>query len=139
MIPVECIRPLKDQVLVLPDPVRTMTAGGLHIPQVVTSDNPNFYTMTGRVLKVGPGGFESCVKDKTTKALTWSGERTPLDVQAGDRVVFSRYAGKQLPTIPRCLMLREHEILGIAEGEYVEPGYQAAKFSGIKSRAGDDR
>lgn len=147
MLTLDQITPVKDQVLVVPDPVKAISDGGIHIPETVRADNPNYYTMTGVVVKVGLGAFVD-------------GERKPVAVQAGDRVVFGRYAGKQIevheavfwpdahdPILAaiqnhdvlwrskRVLMLREPEIIGKTDGEYIEPGYQAARHRPIKGTA----
>lgn len=125
MLSVDQIRPIKDQVLVRPDPVKDITEGGIFIPETVRADNPNYYTMTGTVLVTGQGRIED-------------GERVPVSVKAGDRVVFGRYAGKQIDVQRgRVLMLRESEVIGLADAVYVEPGYKAPKDGGVQRLAGD--
>lgn len=121
---IEQITPIKDQVLVIPDPVKTITDGGIHIPETVRADNPNYYTMTGVVVKVGQGRIED-------------GNRVPVQVKAGDRIVFGRYTGKQIEVEghQRVLMMREADVIGLAEAEYVQPGYVAPKWSGTKGTA----
>lgn len=125
MLIVSEIRPIRDHVLVRPDAVPTLTAGGLHIPQTVNADNPNYYTMTGTVIACGKGVHDG----ETFK---------PVQVKAGDRVVFSRYAGKQIEVDGRhrVLMLKEPEIIGFADTEQIQPGYQAPKFTSIIDRPG---
>lgn len=152
MLTIDQITPIKDQVLVLPDPVKTVTAGGIHIPETVNANNPNYYTMTGVVVRTGQGRIEN-------------GERVPVAVKAGDRIVFWRYCGKQIevetevflpdahdPALAavqnervltqrhRVLMMRESDVMGLAEGEYVAPGYVAPKWSATKgtARPGED-
>lgn len=129
MISVDQIRPIKDRVLIRPDPVKTKI-GSIHVPEMVNKDNPNYFTMTGEVIACGPGGLEA-----------------PMPVSVGDRVVFSRYAGKQLVAMAPhplmgerkalFLMLRQDEILGLADTEYIQPGYQGPKFSAVKKLSGD--
>lgn len=124
MLTLDQIIPIKDQVLVIPDPVKTVSDGGIHIPETVNANNPNYYTMTGVVVKTGAGRIED-------------GQRVPVQVQAGDRIVFGRYSGKQieLEDRSRVLMMRESDVIGLADTDYVQPGYQAPAFSRVKGTA----
>lgn len=160
----EEIQPFGDRLLVLPDPKAATSAGGLHIPDVVLADNPNYFYVSGTVLKLGDGYREDvyeccnqqcryqarrtvgeyCPVCKATQRLVSSDlEVRPFDVQVGDRVLFGRFAGKQLECEvdsqgygkawdrPRVtvLMMREVEILGVLTGdEQAMPGYQSADF-----------
>lgn len=139
MLTLDQITPIKDQILVRPDPVNEVSAGGIYIPETVRADNPNYYTMTGVVIRTGQGNYNA------------DGARVPVSVQAGDRIVFGRYAGKQIevlnpvpnpmlagnqPQTLHLLMLREAEIIGRADS-YVEPGYQAAQSGGVQRLPGD--
>ncbi len=73
------IRPLNDRVIVrplTPEELGTMSASGIIIPETAKKEKPE----QGIVIAVGPGKFDE------------DGEkRIPLDVQIGDRVVFSKY------------------------------------------------
>jgi chaperonin GroES len=116
------LHPTQDRVLIKPDPVPVITRGGIHIPETVNSGNPNYYTMTGTVVKVGPGAIDP-----------EDGARLPMAVAVGDRVVFGRYEGKQV----ECdrviyLLMRAEKIMGLSAGETVQPGYQPAKHSAVK-------
>ena len=110
------VRPFGDRLLVRPDPKLQTTEGGLIIPDVVTADNPNYFTMTGVVLKLGDGIREDvyrcqnaqcrhesrrtvgerCPICGATQALRQADERRPFDCAVGDRVLFNRFAGKQI-------------------------------------------
>ena len=73
------IKPLEDRIVVKPlDPEQT-TASGLVIP-----DTAKEKPQEGEVLAVGPGRID----DK--------GNRVPLDISVGDRVIYSKYGGTEI-------------------------------------------
>ena len=72
------IKPLEDRVLVKPLDAEQTTASGLVIP-----DTAKEKPQEGEVLAVGPGRFEE-------------GQRLPLDVSVGDKVVYSKYGGTEV-------------------------------------------
>lgn len=119
------LKPIRDQILIKPDPVPEASAGGIFIPETVRADNPNYYTMTGVVLKIGPG-----------LALDGDGRRSEISVAVGQRVTFGRYAGKQMPTVPRTVMLKNDEILGFPDAEsFIQPGYQGPQSKAVTGSA----
>jgi chaperonin GroES len=69
------IHPLEDRVVILPDDEVETMRGRLHIP-----DTAREKPTQGEVLAVGPGRIEK-------------GQRVPMDVQAGDRVIYGKYSG----------------------------------------------
>ncbi|MFZ0493645.1 MAG: co-chaperone GroES [Acidimicrobiia bacterium] len=74
------LQPLGDRVVVKPkDEAEARTASGLVIPDTA-KEKPQL----GEILAVGPGEFND------------SGERVPLDVKAGDVVVYSKYSGTEI-------------------------------------------
>src|SRR5699024_10766280 len=73
------IKPLEDRVVVKPLEAEQTTASGLVIP-----DTAKEKPQEGEVIAVGAGRFD----DK--------GERAPMDVEVGDKVVFSKYGGTEL-------------------------------------------
>ena len=73
------IKPLEDRVVVKPLEAEQTTASGLVIP-----DTAKEKPQEGEVIAVGAGRFA----DK--------GERVPMDVKVGDKVVFSKYGGTEL-------------------------------------------
>ncbi|WP_010533824.1 co-chaperone GroES [Brachybacterium squillarum] len=73
------IKPLEDRVVVKPLEAEQTTASGLVIP-----DTAKEKPQEGEVVAVGAGRFD----DK--------GERVPMDVSVGDKVVFSKYGGTEL-------------------------------------------
>jgi chaperonin GroES len=72
------ITPLEDRVVVKPLEAETTTASGLDIPYTA-KEKPQ----EGEVIAVGPGRFED-------------GQRLPLDVSAGDIVLYSKYGGTEV-------------------------------------------
>jgi chaperonin GroES len=94
------IRPLHDRVLVRRMEEETTTAGGIVLPGSAT-EKPN----QGEVLAVGKG------------RILESGDVRPMDVKAGDKVLFGQYAGTAVKVDgEELLMMREEDIMGVIEG-----------------------
>jgi chaperonin GroES len=72
------IKPLEDRIVIQVLEAEQTTASGIVIP-----DTAKEKPQEGRVLAVGPGRFED-------------GARVPLDVQVGDKVIFSKYGGTEV-------------------------------------------
>jgi chaperonin GroES len=90
-------RPLHDRVVVRRVEAEEKTAGGIIIPDTA-KDKPQ----EGEVLAVGPGGRN----DK--------GEVTPLDVKAGDRVIFGKWSGTEVKIDGEdVLIMKEADIMGV--------------------------
>lgn len=91
------IRPLHDRVLVRRMEEAEQKVGGIIIP-----DTAKEKPQQGEVMAVGNG------------KLLDSGERAPLDVKPGDRILFGKYSGSDI-TIEgsEYLIVREDEILGV--------------------------
>ncbi len=73
------IKPLEDRILIKSVEAEKTTASGLVIP-----DTAKEKPQEGEVLAVGPGRID----DK--------GNRVPVDVQVGDRVIYSKYGGTEI-------------------------------------------
>ena len=73
------LTPLEDKIIVKQAEAETQTASGLFIP-----DNAKEKPQQGEVLAVGPGRRD----DK--------GERIPMDVKVGDKVLYSKYGGTEV-------------------------------------------
>ena len=73
------IKPLEDRIVVKPLEAETTTASGLVIP-----DSAKEKPQEGEVLSIGPGRID----DK--------GNRVPLDVAVGDKVIYSKYGGTEV-------------------------------------------
>ena len=93
-------RPLHDRVLVRRIEEDTKTAGGIIIP-----DTAKEKPMQGEIVAVGPGGRDE------------SGKVVPLDVKAGDRVLFGKWSGTEVKVDGEdLLIMKESDIMGIIEG-----------------------
>ncbi len=93
------ITPLQDRVIIKRIEEAEQVRGGIIIP-----DSAKEKPQEGEVIAVGQG-----------KRLD-SGERLTLDVQAGDRVLFGKYAGTEVKLDgEEYLIMREDDILGIIE------------------------
>ena len=95
------LRPLYNRVVIERNEAPERTKSGLYIPSS-SSKKPN----NGVVLAVGTGHLKD------------NGELTPLDVQVGDTVVFSEYAGNTIKHAGKEYhILSEDEILGVIPSE----------------------
>jgi chaperonin GroES len=93
------IRPMADRIIVKRNTGADITPGGIHIPEA-GKEKP----LEGSVYSVGPGKRQA---DGTT---------LPLDVKAGDIVLFAKYAGAEIKINGEdFLMMREDDILGVYE------------------------
>ena len=94
------IRPLRDRIVVRRVEEVEKTRGGIIIP-----DSAKERPLEGKVISVGAG-----------KRLD-DGTLVKLDVKAGDRILFGKYAGTEIKIEGReYLIVREDEVLGIVEG-----------------------
>jgi len=94
-------RPLHDRVVVRRVEEDTKTAGGIIIP-----DTAKEKPMQGEVVAVGPGARDE------------NGKVQPLEVKAGDRVLFGKWSGTEVKIDGQdLLIMKESDILGILEGQ----------------------
>jgi chaperonin GroES len=92
------VRPLHDRVIVQRIAEEEKTKGGIIIP-----DTAKEKPQEGRVVAVGRGKQED-------------GKVIPLDVKAGDKILFGKYSGAEIKLNgEEHLILREEDILGIIE------------------------
>ena len=93
-------RPLHDRVLVRRIDAEGKTAGGIIIP-----DTAKEKPQEGKVVAVGNGK----VNDE--------GKKLPLDVKAGDRILFGKWSGTEVKIDGQeLLIMKESDIMGILEG-----------------------
>jgi chaperonin GroES len=93
-------RPLHDRVVVRRVEEDTKTAGGIIIP-----DTAKEKPMQGEIVAVGPGARDE------------QGKVVPLDVKAGDRVLFGKWSGTEVKIDGQdLLIMKESDILGVIEG-----------------------
>ena len=91
------LHPLHDRILVQRIDEGEVRRGGLIIP-----DSAREKPQEGKVLAVGNG------------TVTEAGKKTPLDVKAGDRVLFGKYSGSEVTLDGReYLIMKEDDVLGI--------------------------
>ena len=95
------VRPLHDRIIVQRIEEAEQRVGGIIIP-----DTAKEKPQQGKVVAVGKGKVE---KD---------GKVTPLDVKAGDTVLFGKYAGQEIKVDgDEYLIMREEEVLGVIESK----------------------
>jgi chaperonin GroES len=93
------IKPLGNRVVVEPIEEEEVTASGIVLPETA-KEKPQ----KGKILSVGPGERNE------------EGNRIPLDVKEGDKVLFAKYAGTEIKiNDKKLLILRESDLLAILE------------------------
>ena len=91
------LQPLHDRILVKRIEEGEVRRGGLIIP-----DSAKEKPQEGKVLAVGKG------------TVNEDGKKTPLDVKAGDRVLFGKYSGSEVTLDGQeYLIMKEEDVLGI--------------------------
>ncbi|MCR9217303.1 MAG: co-chaperone GroES [Phycisphaerales bacterium] len=94
------IKPLHDKVIVRRDEAETQTASGIFLPESAKDQQK-----TGVILAVGDGALNR-----------ETGDRIPLSVTNGDRVIFSSYAGNEVKVDgEELLIMSESDILAIID------------------------
>jgi chaperonin GroES len=92
-------RPLHDRVVIRRIDAEAKTTGGIIIP-----DTAKEKPQQGEVVAVGPGGRDE------------SGKLIPIDVKAGDRVLFGKWSGTEVKIDGQeLLIMKESDILGVLE------------------------
>jgi chaperonin GroES len=93
-------RPLHDRVVVRRIEENEKSSGGIIIP-----DTAKEKPMEGEIVAIGPG------------ARNERGEIVPLDVKAGDRVLFGKWSGTEVKVDgEELLIMTESDIMGVIEG-----------------------
>ena len=106
------VRPLHDRILIQRLDEGEQKVGGIIIP-----DTAKEKPQQGAVIAAGNGK----VKD--------DGKRIPLDVKAGDRILFAKYAGQEIKLDgEEYLIMKEDEVLAVIEGQTKK------KLSAIKGK-----
>lgn len=94
------IRPLHDKILVKRDEAQNKTESGIFLPET-SKDKPK----TGVITAVGDGALN-----------TETGQRIPLSVKKGDKVIFSSYAGTEVKiNDTELLIMSEDDILAVID------------------------
>jgi chaperonin GroES len=90
------LQPLGDRVVVRP--LEEAEEGGLYIP-----DTAKEKPLQGEIVAVGPGRFEK-------------GERIPMEVKVGQKVLYSKYAGTDVRVgDEEVLIIKESDVLAVVE------------------------
>ncbi len=93
-------KPLHDRVVIRRVEEEARTAGGIIIP-----DTAKEKPQQGEVVSVGPGGRNE------------KGDLVPLEVKAGDRVLFGKWSGTEVKLDgEELLIMKESDIMGVLEG-----------------------
>ena len=91
------LRPLHDRILVKRVEEEEVRRGGIIIP-----DTAKEKPQEGKVIAVGTG------------KVTDEGKKIPLDVKAGDRILFGKYSGSEVKIDDEeYLIMKEEDVLGI--------------------------
>ena len=94
------IKPLSDHILIEPVKKEEKTKAGILLPDTAEKETPE----QGKVVAVGPG------------KKTSSGKIIPIDVKAGERVLFTKYGPSEIKVDDKeYLIAREEDILAILE------------------------
>lgn len=94
------IRPLNDHVVIKPLEAEEITKSGIVLPDTAREEKPE----QGEVMAVGPG------------KLLENGQRAPMSVKRGDKVLFTKYAPDEVEIDDEeYLVIEEEKILGIIE------------------------
>jgi len=94
-------RPLHDRIVVKRIDAEEKTAGGIIIP-----DTAKEKPQQGEVVAVGPGGRDE------------AGKLIPLDVKAGDRVLFGKWSGTEVKLDGvEYLIMKESDVMGVLDEE----------------------
>ena len=90
-------RPLHDRIVIRRIEAEAKSAGGIIIPDIA-KEKPQ----EGEVVAVGPGG-----RDETGRLI-------PIDVKAGDRVLFSKWSGTEVKIDDdEYLIMKESDVMGV--------------------------
>jgi chaperonin GroES len=91
------LKPLADRVVVKPSPAEEKTKGGIIVP-----DTAKEKPVWGEVIAVGPGRVSD------------DGKQIPMEVKAGDRVLYGKYSGTEVTVDgEELLIMRESDIFAI--------------------------
>ena len=94
------VRPLHDRLI-----IQRLEEGEQHVGGIIIPDSAKEKPQQGKVIAAGNG------KSKD------DGTRTPLDVKAGDLILFGKYSGQEIKLDgEEYIIMREDEVLGVVDG-----------------------
>ena len=105
------VRPLHDRLI-----VRRIDEGEQKVGGIIIPDTAKEKPQQGTVIATGNGKMKDDRK------------RIPLDVKAGDRIVFGKYAGQEIKLDGEYLIMKEDDVLAVIEG------HTKKKLATIKSK-----
>ena len=92
-------KPLNDHVMIKPISEDETTKAGIILPDTVDKEKPE----KGEVVAVGEG-----------KVLD-NGQRSPMSIKVGDKVIFKKYSPDEIPGEEDLLMIKEEDIMAIID------------------------
>ncbi len=92
-------KPLNDYVLVKPITEDETTKAGIILPDTVDKEKPE----KGEIVAVGEG------------KLLDNGQRAPISIKVGDKVIFKKYAPDEIPGEEDLMMIKEEDIMAVIE------------------------
>jgi chaperonin GroES len=94
------LRPLNDRLIVKALPKEEVTKSGIILPDTMDKEKPE----QGEVIAVGPGKLKD------------DGNRVPMSVKAGDKIMFKQYAPDEIKIEnEKYLVLSEYDILAVVD------------------------
>ena len=100
------VRPLHDRII-----IQRLEEGEQHVGGIIIPDTAKEKPQQGKVIAAGNG------KSKD------DGTRTPLDVKAGDLILFGKYSGQEIKLDGEdYIIMREDEVLGVVGGSSAKKG-----------------
>ena len=98
------VRPLHDRLI-----IQRLDEGEQKIGGIIIPDSAKEKPQQGKVIAAGNGKSND------------DGKRTPLDVKAGDRILFGKYAGQEIKLDGEdYLIMKEDEVLGVISGASIQ-------------------
>jgi chaperonin GroES len=95
------VRPLHDRII-----VQRLDEGEQKIGGIIIPDSAKEKPQQGKVIAAGNGKAND------------EGKRLPMDVKAGDTILFGKYSGQEIKLDgEEFIIMREDEVLGVIEGE----------------------
>lgn len=93
------LKPLGDRIIVKPSSAEEVTSGGIVLP-----DSAQEKPQEGEVIAIGPG------------AQLETGERSPMDVKVGEKVIYGKYAGTEIKIGgDDYVIIRQDDVLAVRE------------------------
>ena len=95
------LKPLGDRIIVKPSSAEEVTAGGIVLP-----DSAQEKPQEGEVIAIGPG------------SQLETGERAPMDVKVGEKVIYGKYAGTEVKIGgDDYVIIRQDDVLAVREAK----------------------